>query len=76
VIRSFDPHWTRPEGGDRIGLAFLCDSPAEVDSLYAELTAAGAKGLIAPWDAAWGQRYAVVADPDGCGVSLFARLGA
>ncbi|CAM5247607.1 hypothetical protein SCALM49S_03160 [Streptomyces californicus] len=27
-----------------------------------------------PWDATWGQRYAVVLDPDGCGVSLFAPL--
>ncbi|MFF0446647.1 VOC family protein [Streptomyces sp. NPDC004609] len=72
VIRSFDPAWSRPEGGDRMGLAFRCDSPADVDSVYAELVSAGYKGHLAPWDAVWGQRYAVVLDPDGCGVSLFA----
>lgn len=72
TIRSFDPSWTRPTGGSRRELAFLCDSPAEVDALYAELTAAGAPGHLKPWDAFWGQRYAVVLDPDGCGVSLFA----
>ncbi|MFE2285291.1 VOC family protein [Streptomyces sp. NPDC059443] len=72
VIRSFDPAWTRPESDGRVGLAFLCDSPAEVDSLYAELTGAGYTGHLKPWDAFWGQRYAVVLDPDGSGVSLFA----
>jgi catechol 2,3-dioxygenase-like lactoylglutathione lyase family enzyme len=74
VIRSFDPGWTRPDtaAGERTGLAFVCDSPAEVDRVYAELTEAGYRGHLAPWDAVWGQRYAVVLDPDGCGVSLFA----
>ncbi|MEU6868304.1 VOC family protein [Streptomyces sp. NPDC046876] len=73
VVRSFDPSWSGPAGGGgRQELAFLCDSPAEVDALYAELTQAGYEGHLEPWDAFWGQRYAVVLDPDGCGVSLFA----
>ncbi|MFE4536837.1 VOC family protein [Streptomyces scopuliridis] len=72
TIRSFDPGWTRPQGGERIGLAFLCAGPAEVDATYEALLAAGYAGHLKPWDAVWGQRYAVVLDPDGCGVSLFA----
>ncbi|WP_030293206.1 VOC family protein [Streptomyces katrae] len=76
VVRSFDPSWTRPAGDGRRDLAFLCDSPAEVDAVYAELTDAGYKGHLEPWDAFWGQRYAVVLDPDGCGVSLFAAADA
>ncbi|MFB6979592.1 VOC family protein [Streptomyces scopuliridis] len=72
TIRSFDPGWTRPQGGERIGLAFLCAGPAEVDATYEALVAAGYTGHLKPWDAVWGQRYAVVVDPDGCGVSLFA----
>ncbi|MEJ8638125.1 VOC family protein [Streptomyces sp. NPDC006475] len=73
TIRSFDPEWTRPTGGgERIGLAFRCDSPAEVDAVYTDLTAAGYQGHLKPWDAVWGQRYAVVLDPDGCGISFFA----
>ncbi|CAM5617490.1 glyoxalase [Streptomyces avidinii] len=72
VIRSFDPSWTRPASDGRVGLAFLCDSPAAVDSAYAELTGSGHTGHLKPWDAFWGQRYAVVLDPDGSGVSLFA----
>ncbi|MFI6961567.1 VOC family protein [Streptomyces sp. NPDC050255] len=72
VVRSFDPEWSGPSGGERLGLAFLCDDPAEVDAVYAELTGAGYGGHLKPWDAEWGQRYAVVLDPDGCAVSLFA----
>ncbi|MEU9107958.1 VOC family protein [Streptomyces xanthophaeus] len=72
TIRSFDPSFTPPTGDGRLGLAFLCDSPAEVDALYAELTGAGYPGHLKPWDAFWGQRYAVLTDPDGCEVSLFA----
>jgi hypothetical protein len=29
---------------------------------------------LKPWDAFWGQRYAVVHDPDGNGVDLLAPL--
>lgn len=65
-----------PAGGGGPQLAFLCDSPAGVDALYAELTGAGYRGTTPPWDAVWGQRYAVVADPDGNGVDLFAPLEA
>ncbi|WP_066956460.1 VOC family protein [Streptomyces lushanensis] len=72
TVRTYDPGWTRPPGGGRIGLAFLCASPAEVDATYGALVAAGYRGHLKPWDAVWGQRYAVVLDPDGCEVSLFA----
>jgi catechol 2,3-dioxygenase-like lactoylglutathione lyase family enzyme len=76
MVQSFDPEWTPPSGGQRIGLAFLCDSPAEVDSTYAGLVGAGYEGHAEPWDAVWGQRYATVRDPDGNGVDLFAPLDA
>ncbi|KAK1182030.1 VOC family protein [Streptomyces sp. NBS 14/10] len=76
VVRSFDSDWTpSSSGSERIGLAFLCDSPADVDKTYAELVESGiGRGHKEPWDAFWGQRYAVVVDPDGNGVSLFAPL--
>lgn len=75
IIRSFDPAWTRPSGGHRLGLAFLCDSAAEVDQIHAELVAAGYVSHKEPWDAFWGQRYAIVLDPDGNPVDLFAPSG-
>jgi catechol 2,3-dioxygenase-like lactoylglutathione lyase family enzyme len=75
TIRSFDPQWSRPPGGGhRAALAFACDSPAAVDAAYADLTGAGYEGHLAPWDAFWGMRYAVVHDPDGTPVDLFAPL--
>jgi uncharacterized glyoxalase superfamily protein PhnB len=73
VVRSFAPEWTRTETSS-IGLAFACDSPADVDRVYAELTEAGYAGHKEPWDAFWGQRYAQVKDPDGHNVDLFAPL--
>jgi catechol 2,3-dioxygenase-like lactoylglutathione lyase family enzyme len=74
TIRSFNPAWTPPTGGHRSALAFACDSPAEVDATYAALVDAGYHGEITPWDAFWGMRYAVVHDPDGASVDLFAPL--
>ncbi len=74
TVRTFDPGWTPPSGSPRAGLAFLCDDPAEVDRVYRDLTQAGYEGHKEPWDAFWGQRYAVVHDPDGNSVDLFARL--
>jgi catechol 2,3-dioxygenase-like lactoylglutathione lyase family enzyme len=73
VIRSFAPDW-EPGGRGRIGLAFLCESPTEVDQLHAELVAEGYESHLEPFDAFWGQRYAEIADPDGNVVDLFAPL--
>jgi uncharacterized glyoxalase superfamily protein PhnB len=75
TVRSFDPEWSPPSGGGhRISLAFRCDSPAEVDAVYERLLESGATAHKEPWDAAWGQRYAEVKDPDGNVVDLFASL--
>ncbi|MFI2667031.1 VOC family protein [Micromonospora carbonacea] len=74
TIRSFDPGWTPPTGSPRMSLAFRCADPAEVDRCWAELTGAGFHGHLPPWDAVWGQRYAVLHDPEDNGVDLFAPL--
>jgi uncharacterized glyoxalase superfamily protein PhnB len=70
TVRSFDPDWV-PATGSRVSPAFDCGSPQGVDAVYAELADAGYEGRLKPWDAFWGQRYAIVHDPDGNGVSLF-----
>ncbi|MFE9656880.1 VOC family protein [Micromonospora sp. NPDC006431] len=74
MVRTFNPGYTPATGSPRMNLAFRCADPAEVDRWYAELTAAGYHGHLPPWDAFWGQRYAVLHDPDGNGVDLFAPL--
>ena len=54
--------------------AIKCASPAGVDTAVAKIEAAGFKVVKQPWDAFWGQRYAIVADPDGYMVDVFAPL--
>lgn len=76
TIRRFDPDYQPASGGHRIALAFVHDTPAEVDAAYAALVAAGHQGHVPPFDAFWGQRYATVLDPDGNAVDLFAPLPA
>ena len=59
----------------RMGLAFRCDSPKDVDATFYRVVQAGFKSKdTAPYDAFWGQRYASVFDPDGNAVDLFAEL--
>ena len=73
TVLSFRPDWIR-ETGNQLSLAFECASPAEVDEVYASVTAAGFHGEKEPWDAFWGQRYAQLEDPDGVPVDLYAAL--
>jgi catechol 2,3-dioxygenase-like lactoylglutathione lyase family enzyme len=73
VVRSFKEDWSRATG-NQISIAFECSSPAEVDEVYARVTDAGFEGEKEPWDAFWGQRYALLRDPDGVEVNLYAAL--
>jgi hypothetical protein len=74
-LKEFVPGYeASAPGSQRIGIAFLADCPAEVDALYDGLVSHGHEGESEPWDAVWGQRYAVVKDPDGNAIDLFAPL--
>lgn len=73
LARSLNPNWQTPLG-QRISLAFKFNEPSEVDAAFYRLVQAGYVGQQDPWDAFWGQRYAVVQDPDGNHVDLFAPL--
>ena len=73
VIRSFMPEWSR-ENGNQLSFALECASTAEVDEVYARVTGEGFEGEKEPWDAFWGQRYALLIDPDGVRVNLYAPL--
>ncbi len=70
-MRKFRPGWDRATG-NQVALAFQCESPSQVDDLYARVTGAGFQGDKEPWDAFWGQRYAQLRDPDGVPVDLYA----
>src|SRR5580765_4438913 len=71
VVKSFNADWARANG-NQLSIAFECGSPAEVDEVYARAVAGGFEGEKEPWDAFWGQRYALLADPDGVEVNLYA----
>ncbi|TCP25577.1 putative glyoxalase superfamily protein PhnB [Scopulibacillus darangshiensis] len=63
--------WEEPSG-HRIELAFLCESDEALNKLYEKIIGHGYTSHREPWDAFWGQRYAIVIDPDGNLISLFA----
>ncbi len=72
ILKDVYDQWNEAPEGHRIELAFACESQADVDALYDQIVAHGYRGHKAPWDAFWGQRYAIVEDPDGNLLSLFA----
>ncbi len=74
IIRSFDESWQPGSGHHQMGMAFLCDSPADVDASHQRIVSMGYTSHKEPFDAFWGQRYAQVKDPDGNVVDLFASL--
>jgi predicted lactoylglutathione lyase len=51
-------------------ICFRLETREAVDRLYADVTAAGYQGQQPPYDAFWGARFAIVADPDGRPVGL------
>jgi uncharacterized glyoxalase superfamily protein PhnB len=71
MIQGIDPGWVEPTG-QRMTLAFKCENAAEVDTSYHGVLENGYRSHKAPWVAFWRQRYAVVMDPDGNSVDLFA----
>ncbi|QHW33424.1 glyoxalase [Paenibacillus rhizovicinus] len=71
VARDVYGSWDEPSG-HRIELAFRCESAEELNALHLKIAGQGYEVRREPWDAFWGQRYALVADPDGNLISLFA----
>jgi hypothetical protein len=62
-VEKFVPAYQPPvPGSQRIGIAFLAESPAKVGAIYDELISLCYKRENAPWHVIWGQRYAFVQD--------------
>jgi uncharacterized glyoxalase superfamily protein PhnB len=68
--RIYSAAWRRPHGSSSLLLSVFVDSREEVDSTYAKLIGAGYEGRQPPYDAFWGSRFAIVADPEGNDVGL------
>ncbi len=65
---------TEPRPATHATFALEYDSPHAVDQTVDSVREHGHTIVKAPWDAFWGQRYAVVADPDGYLIDLYAAL--
>ena len=66
--------WRAEPGSIRVVVGFSLASREAVDDRYAQLTGAGYIGRQPPFDAFWGARYAIVADPDGNDVGLMSPV--
>jgi uncharacterized glyoxalase superfamily protein PhnB len=64
----------QPTPANHGAFAVHYDTPAEIDAVASKVKAAGFTVIKEPWDAFWGQRYAVVADPDGYQIDLYSPL--
>ena len=73
-VRLWHAGWRTDPASVRVVIGFALPSRVAVDDAYAELTAAGSVGRQPPFDAFWGARYAVVADPDGNDVGLMSPI--
>jgi uncharacterized glyoxalase superfamily protein PhnB len=70
LARFYNPGFRRNTGGGNVVIGFRVATRGAVDSLYRKLTKAGHTGVRPPWDAFWGARYAIIADPDGNHVGI------
>lgn len=71
---TYNAGWRRDGGSSRALIGFSVSTREKVDELYADLTAAGHEGRQPPYDAFWGSRYAIVADPDGNDVGIMSPV--
>jgi catechol 2,3-dioxygenase-like lactoylglutathione lyase family enzyme len=66
--------WRADPSSARVVMGFVLPDADAVDERYAALTAEGYIGRQRPFDAYWGARYAIVADPDGNDVGLMSPV--
>ena len=70
LAQTYNAAWRGSNPGSRTVIGFALATREAVDHRYAQLVDAGYEGLQPPYDAFWGQRYAVVADPGGNHIGL------
>lgn len=74
MAKCYNAGWRETHGGSRSVIGFSLASREAVDALYTKLLTAGYAGRQPPWDAFWGARYAIVADPDGNDVGIMSPI--
>ena len=72
--RLWHAGWRADPASVSVVVGFSLPTREAVDERYAKLTSAGYAGRQPPFDAFWGARYAIVADPDGNDVGLMGPI--
>ena len=72
--RLWHAGWRADPASAGVVIGFSLPTREAVDERYAELVSAGYVGRQPPFDAFWGARYAIVADPDGNDVGLMSPM--
>ena len=63
-----------PKPGNHSMFAIEYENGKEIDNISNKVKESGFTIVKEPWDAFWGQRYAVLEDPDGYRVDLYAEI--
>jgi catechol 2,3-dioxygenase-like lactoylglutathione lyase family enzyme len=63
-----------PQTANHSSFAIEFSSPEEVNLVAKKIAEQNYTLVKEPWDAFWGQRYAIIADPDGYMIDLYAKL--
>ena len=75
MTTAYDPAWAASaQKGAACVITFRTDTREDVDALHDHMTGLGHESHLAPFDAFWGARFAVVVDPDGNHVSLMSPM--
>ena len=70
MARIWNPQFDPDRGGGNAVIGLMVAGRADVDRLYDRARAAGYEVGVAPYDAFFGSRYAIVFDPDGNQVGI------
>ncbi len=73
LMKKINPEYVRPESS-HISFCFEQNTPQAVDDLVKKLKDSNYAVSKEPWDAFWGQRYAVVKGPEGTQVDIYSPL--
>lgn len=70
LTSSYDPNFMEPGPLSKSTINFELESQTAVDHKFSRLVDLGYEGHLAPIEAPWGARFAIVSDPDGNYVGL------
>ncbi|MEY2469286.1 MAG: hypothetical protein QOF21_1984 [Actinomycetota bacterium] len=77
MTTGYSPAWAESAAkGAASMLSFRVDTREDVDALHDHMVSLGHPSHLAPWDAFWGARFAIIVDPDGNHVSIMSPMPA